>query len=766
MPDALPVPYERNVRRVVRAVQASPRGGLFICVGRSQEVRARVEAELDARLAPGRVVVRASLEGAGGEPWRTIVAARDASGRGADETVLSVGIGGGGASEADEARDAEVLLRLNVGREVRVQQRLHLLLWVEGLVQLDRVRMKAPDLWAFRLDELFFLSAADFDVAWLRTPEIMSFEQHLARIDRRLASTLVSTAERVDLLSDRAAALRSLGRPQEALASIEQGRRALRDLRWTDQVRDVLRSNLLWGLLTTLALLGRIHEAIERARQLHHEAVASKNVLLKAATAEALAELLPEVGGFRAAIEASDEAISTIPTSRNLGHPVPLGGAGFYVVRSSIWLGMGAIDRSAAECSEAKRVAATSWMPESVTLSIVETSRADTILTNVDLARGKIIDALLLTARVAAQRESVQHSDGLDVRRQQASSMFERLGFLDIASLIAREGVRSSEGRHDVLCRAAWLCALGRIDDLLVRRNEALCRYRSAATLLDRWHRESPTGRVDAALMLARIYADLLPLLLDAPEADHYRGQAESLLLDALKSSRKQRHVDLELKCQEALARLYVSTGRFDAASRCLHAVLKSAERYKGPSALAATWIDLARVEHARGDLPAALAHFDHARAQCERDEPLYRSRFVWKRLMVERHRTEAALGDLRAAKASLDDALTVLRAEGLRLEEMDVLQHLAELAPAPGTDDHREGAAYAALEIARDAMFPSDEARAMLTLVELGLAAGQRDAVAGQYREAAWIARELGPRELRRRAERLAHHFGGLPSP
>jgi hypothetical protein len=119
----LELAHERSVRRIVVEVIERPRGSLFLAVGRSAEVREAVEAALAERM-PEVKVARAMLR-AGESPWARIV---DAAGPGEEPVLVSAA----GLGEIAEEQVDEVLAHLNLGREVRVERRLHVLLWVGG----------------------------------------------------------------------------------------------------------------------------------------------------------------------------------------------------------------------------------------------------------------------------------------------------------------------------------------------------------------------------------------------------------------------------------------------------------------------------------------------------------------------------------------------------------------------------------------------------------------------------------------------------------
>ena len=156
----LEVAHERSVRRIASEVTERPRGSLYLAVGCSTEVRAAVEEALGERAA-GMAVVRVTL-GEGEAPWARILAAQEGSGRGASEVIVAVA----GLGELGEDKLDLMLAHLNLGREVRVVNRLHVVLWVGMLDRLDRFRTVAPDLWGHRSSVELFLSHEDFEVAF------------------------------------------------------------------------------------------------------------------------------------------------------------------------------------------------------------------------------------------------------------------------------------------------------------------------------------------------------------------------------------------------------------------------------------------------------------------------------------------------------------------------------------------------------------------------------------------------------------------------
>lgn len=146
---ALPLPHRRALREIARALGGTEAGVLFVCVGRSNEVRERITRELQGMLG-GRAVASAVLAEDDDIPWTRVQEAAETG------AVVSL-------SFANEPPTPKLLARINVGREIASVQKISLLVWV-GLGALSDLQGGAADLWAYRTGVEFFLSHEDFNV--------------------------------------------------------------------------------------------------------------------------------------------------------------------------------------------------------------------------------------------------------------------------------------------------------------------------------------------------------------------------------------------------------------------------------------------------------------------------------------------------------------------------------------------------------------------------------------------------------------------------
>jgi len=210
----LAFPHAREVAKLARRFRASRLRGFVVCVGASEAVRARVEAALADRLDDGALRSTRIANGVD-DPWSVLLGARTG-----EAQLVSARLEG----------EAEIhtLRALDVRRELLQGERLALLLWV-SLGAMERVASLAPNLWSYRSDVAWFLShddiEASIDTEVEEVPFAPSIEELLLRVEDALTWT---RAQRTQLLAVKAWLLKRLGRTQEALATLDLVKPALR----------------------------------------------------------------------------------------------------------------------------------------------------------------------------------------------------------------------------------------------------------------------------------------------------------------------------------------------------------------------------------------------------------------------------------------------------------------------------------------------------------------------------------------------------------
>jgi hypothetical protein len=744
MSAALPVLYERNLRSALPQVTAARRGCFILCVGRSESVRARVEEALAARLGPEKALVRGSLAARRADLWRALVEARDASGARPEETVLSFRLGG------EQSEDKARLFGLNVGREVRAVERLRLLLWLDGFEQFEALRSEAPDLWAVRTDVHFYVSREDFEVsAGARAPrEVTGFDKLIREIDDGLRRPGNGMRERHLLLVEKAEALLMQGHFDDALGLLDEAERmrVLNEGETHWQAR--------WLEFDTrchvLAKLGRSGELRRYAAAAARDAKENDETLLGLYATSQLAYALADTEAYGAALVAFLDGRRYYEQLLKDSARV-IGAKDFaHTDTASAWLRLGAPACAEAEVEEIDSNVSPPDGQDITTLLVL--CVRERRLASVASLRGRCNEELVHINQSYVRIVALQAWDWLDRVLHDTTNVYQRTGLLDDARAIAGEAMHRLDHTGVPLARAEWHTWFGDMARDSSDLPEATRRYELAIEAL-RAHAADAEQAARAMIEEARLHvkwADALPV--DA--AAQHRDEALRLLQDVLsRPVSDDRHMEAHL----ALGRLHRAAGRFDASAAALIIYRDWARADQGPARAARASIELARTSLARGDAAQALLDLAAARADLDREEPLYRSRFVQKEILVVLHDAHRALGDLAAAHAALTEALSIVRAEGLRLEELDVLQHLAELPPAAGAADHRLATAHEAAAIAREVLWPAEEARALATLAALEIEAGHPDAARAALEEATWLANSVGPASVRERVRDLA---------
>lgn len=747
MSAALPVLYERNVRSALPHVTVAQRGCLLICVGRSETVRARVEEALAARLEPGKTLVRGSLAARRTDLWRALVQARDGSGARPEDTALSFRLGG------DHTDDKERFFGLNVGREMRAVERLRLLLWVDGFEQLEALRSEAPDLWAVRTDVQFYVSREDFEVpegSALR--DVNGFDDKLRQVDEDLKRGGLGVRERRRLLAIKARLVFEQGRYDEALRlSDELERKQVRNKAKGESPDPSTRAQALDVRCRVFARLGRFSEIRQLDTEALREAERTGDPWMGAYASGRLAHTLVTAEAYGAAFATYRDQLRHYEQLSKSGKRVLLGTAPIFANLAQMWIELGELARAEADADEANREF--SSLDESESWRLFERSVGECRRASVARLRGRPIDELRHVHRSYSVLRKIQAWDRLDRVLHDVAEAYRRTGLFDDARNIAKRAMSRVHHAGAPFLQAAWLAWLSDLARDTGDLHEAQRGYEVAAKTLRT--ASSDTARAAlAAIEEARIHANGWADALPPDAAAAHREEAVRLLLDVLgRPVSQDRHMEAHL----ALGRVYRILGHFDESAAALTIYRDWARAEQGPTRAARASLELASTSLARGDATAGLLHITAARDDLDREEPPYRSRFVQKEVLVALHDAHVAHGDLTSARAALAEALVIVRADGLRLEELDLLQRLAGLPPADSAEDHRLASAHAAAAIAREVLWPAEEARALATLASLELPAGHPEAARAALEEATWLADAVGPASLRDRLRALS---------
>ncbi len=752
----LEVAHERCVRRIAEEVVERPRGSLFLAVGRSGAVRAAVEAALGKR-DPGLVVVSTML-GDDTAPWRRVVEARDTSETAEGKKVL---LSVAGLGDMAEDRFDRVAEHLNLGRELRVIDRLHVLLWVGRLDRLDRFRTMAPDLWGHRSGVELFLSSKDFDVP---LPDVEPGEEPkdmkalLRETEAELALRLRPTRRAV-LLASKAAWLQELGRRDEALNTVEEAEELLARSVGAEQYEQALaHAEVATRRLILLRAANRSEEALSYAMNVDQNPFSDP--YLHWFVKGELGRLHMLAGRVRQSLASFADALSLYPTLPR-GHP----GAQSASIAACAQLleTCGALDAAVrdalAASTEVESVRRRSE-GDKIAHQMILLSMDDT-LARVSFARGDIMSALTHAHRSIARVIALSVMGRILSTLGVVSEIYSSCGLFGDARRFARRAIAFLE--HSPGEVAWWMRRLGardsdegQLDAAINRYESAVSLYRTAARAEHGPHRRASWLR-DAASVL---YEDLASLSGPSMSTRHFEAAAELLTL-ASHAATEAASPEQHALTQQSRASLAAARKQWDLAESELLAFLTWAEANWGPCKRAEVLLDLARIARERGDLPHAATYAERAQREVAIDPPEYFNRFTGIAAARELARIRKAQGDITAAHAALTAALTIAAGDKLRLREREVRLDLAELPPLPGQRDDRLDHAQRARSIAQDAAFPVDEAEAMLVVAELHLEAGGARRAQALFDQAAWIVDRIGPRAVRERAARVRAKLG-----
>ncbi len=145
--DALEPPIERELLTFIDEIEAFPHS-LWFAVGADQALPNLVKGRL---AEVGEVHVHVVAD----EPDLWARVAQDH--RAGDIHIVHL-------AKLSEAAERTRWVRLNLGREWRIANVAHIVLWVPGLHAFEQIRRSAPDLWAHRSGLLWLVGSADFEV--------------------------------------------------------------------------------------------------------------------------------------------------------------------------------------------------------------------------------------------------------------------------------------------------------------------------------------------------------------------------------------------------------------------------------------------------------------------------------------------------------------------------------------------------------------------------------------------------------------------------
>lgn len=754
----LEVAHEQRVRRIAVEVRERPRGSLNLAVGCSAEVRAAVEAALGER-EPGILVVRVTLDEDHG-PWTRILAALEASGRPASEVVLSVA----GLGDMAEGKVDPILAQLNLGRELRVVNRLHVLLWVGQIDRLDRFRTAAPDLWGHRSGVALFLSHDDFDVplAALVPAEVpKDVEAVLRETEEKLASS-PQGASWIRLLNRKAACLNHLGRMDEALHALQDAESVLSKLRLSPRTQADEHAVLVQTKLGLLASAGRTEEAFEEATTLEQDE--DCDPLLRYVARSEITSWHIAAGRVREGLTYRADVLAMIPTLR-----VEIGGGRSWKLAEGarLFASLGALEAAVREAGaasgEIENIRRTQgWDEEDEATRPGVLSSVDYVLAEVGLQRGDTHRALDHAHRRLTREGGFGSVFSISGALDEVADMYHQLGLFGDARRFAHQAITLLEHHPGTI--AEWTRKLGILDEREQQMEMAISRYQSALSLylaaaaLERMTHE----RARWLRLAARTHYDALAPLVDASAAVRHFEAAEELLGQAMREADEAASPEVHAITRWWFATLARRREQWARAEAELLSFLTWAEAHWGPYKRAQVLLDLAEVARERVDLSRAAEYAERARREVDLDPPEWRNRFVAIDAARELARIRKAQGQPDLARASLDAALTLARGDGLRLREREILLDLADLPRPSDGPDPRLDHAQRARSIAQDAAFPVDEAEAMLVLAEIHLDAGHARRARSMFDQASWIVDRIGTRAVRKRAARVRDRLGG----
>ncbi|MFO0629970.1 MAG: hypothetical protein U0325_30705 [Polyangiales bacterium] len=718
MAETLPVVHERGVRRALKLLQG---GGapLVVCVCASTTLRARVEAELAERLAP-RALRVAEI---GDDPWRVAPDEGD--------TVLSLGTRGATAKQWQA---------LNVGREIRVRRGLAMLLWIDGLTEYAMLPERAADLWSHRAEEVFFLSHEEFarEAAPLQVEAARDPDAQLKDIEKTLRSATLDPVARLYALDARIDRLSSLRRTRELLNTLREAMERYDALRFQGDAMPNGIDVLVRRWRGEMALVLGRYEDVLRAGA--NAASSSRGLLDVDRFSVAVSHSLYQMADIAASARVIADVASEVTRKRvATAHLVA-----FYFVHVLQTILM-AIDAGLLRWSQSQFGALRSLVRsvrEDYDAPHLYADVEELVVSQLGWSRGDARGGFVGLIRVLRVDGVFQSNAAVAI-----SQMYGQLGLLREAVAISSSAPTSNSlsgrDRHVAERQLARLRA-----ELAFDRERAGADCDTAVAELERQRRRAPMPEL-ATLTRLEI-ASLLAVFEDGPRAD----QALEHLDIAVRESDALASIDHSARSRDQRAAFHATRGRHAEAITDLRWLIEHCVERWGPSKRAGWMIRLGESLHATGVLEEARATYDLARIEWARDPEDLRSLTALKNLALARHRSEVALGDLRAARSLLDEALAATREEEHRLFEVELLHARAELAPATPDDDPREADARLALEIARKALWIRDEARAMANLAACHLRRGRVGPARALLEESHWIARELKDKNVLPRVE------------
>lgn len=676
----LPPVLAREVDRWVRELTAGDGGLLFIAVGRAQRRRVAVERRLAGQLSDWDVGV-ASLS-AGGDPWQSVVS------RGGHALVSLHDI------PRDEEEWRDVLAALNVGREHLRAGSPSVVLWVDGVDDLDGLLRQAPDLWSYRRHIGYFWAREDFE-----SPPPVVHES--LRLDERIARLREEIAE----LEPLTPFLSIMERPSLATALAEYGQ-ALYDMGDHDAAREAharMKAELNHEIhQATAARQGRgaavYSSLLEPFAQIHRDDERASLVRRRG-----LRDFLDHGEGRRSGRDALDVA--------------------------GVWLDLGNLDAATQHGNEAGS-------------SQLDQGRFDSLRARIARAR--------LDMRFALHAEHLGHARLLAMSawgpaRESGMRLvadYGALGLLDECELFLNKlaslpcprrelavGLELTRARVQACCdpeaaRATCDAALAELDAQL------------RVTSMPAAHERLLHARVDVLALLVELDAtparrsELLATLEQAGELDSDLGQRARL-----------RHV-------EQLA----GTGQYRTAHAVATKALAWSTRHEGPSRVAEVELAIAAIHRSSGDFDGAEVELRAAESQLRREPAPLQPVDTWRAVWVERHHLALARDDHDEALAWLERALEHVSAAGLRRERLELLHMIAEQLPTPTSAARRLAAARESLELARDAWLAFEEARSLANLALLELEAGATALARRNLDEALVLARHCALEPYRTR--------------
>ena len=706
--------HRRLLQRIADTVRKARGGSLWIATCAGEELRQGLEAALAEELGDAARVLPIRWGHEGGNPAGALLdAARERAGQPAAICVSGFG------SRAD-GEDGSAYAGLNLARDVLAGLGAHVLVWLEGIGELDGFVLEAPDLWSFRSGVASFLSAGDFEVEVEEAEPGSTPEERLAEVERRLEGE-EEPKERAWLLLRKGWWLRELHRLNAALKSVEEGLELAAKL---DRPDPLLGARLLAEHAGVLVLSGRTTEALgTRRRALLHAVEAGDldaNLDLSNVRLLALGERGDEpraLGAWRHALAlARDQEPRT-----GLLSVMDCNAA-------NICLHLGDPATAARLLDEARAAA------EEPDLTDDPSGRAMwlDVTAQLRVGAGAPLEALRSSVRAARHLAALGRTRLLPWVAGRAASTFAALGLMpDAVEMALRVG---ASAEPPALALPSWVeggpaAGSGMADEVRQGLYSALAAQ------------DEPYLHLQLATRIARFEADALRARGGGPPAPAILDLLPSLLEQARSLDFDEGEGALHL----AAAELHLLLGELDQAREHFAPLPLWCIVHRGPEVISDVWRLAGRIAHATGDLDFALVRYDDAEPHCVDSQSFY----ARMRLELSRAETLVTLDRPDEARARGGDVLDDARRRGLRIEELELLLELAELPPGSSDPDPRSAQAREALAIAREVMYPREEARALLSLVDSGLDAGGGQELRGWLEEAAEIVHHLGPPQL-----------------